>query len=540
MADDHTKTKEELIEELERLRAVLNENRRLGAHPKNGEFLEYDGSEEWRIMMDMLGDFIFVVNSNGSIIKCNPVATNKLGYSKEELLNMNIFDLYPPDRSSEAEETYSQIIVGEKYLCEIPFRARDGTFIAVETKVTPGKLRVSDVIFSISRDVSAGKAVEYELRVAFEKMKTILNSVSAYIWSGIIDSSGRVTYVYQSPAVENITGRFHGYFYQGLDQWFGIVHEDDRERVRGLYRKLMSGESTREEDGYKIYQDTGEIRWVRDSVLARKFGDSQIRLDGVITDITERLQAVHALEQSESRLRLILSSMADMVFAFDTETRFTFYHTPDMGDLYIEPDKFTSEKHSDIMPPEIDELFRAAFNKIKDGGEMEFEYRLDVGGKRKWFSTKLSPIIKDGKFNGAVAVVRDISEHKTLEEALKDSERRYRELFNNIHDGYTWIDMNGRMIDFNQPFENLLGYEREELFLLTIWDITPAKWHKQEKKIIEEQVLQRGYSDIYRKEYIRKDGTSLPVEVQRCLIRDHKENPEGMWVIVRKLTPRSA
>ena len=45
----------------------------------------------------------------------------------------------------------------------------------------------------------------------------------------------------------------------------------------------------------------------------------------------------------------------------------------------------------------IDELFRAAFNKIKDGGEMEFEYRLDVGGKRKWFSTKLSPIIKDGK-----------------------------------------------------------------------------------------------------------------------------------------------
>ena len=133
----------------------------------------------------------------------------------EELLSMNIFELYPPDRRAEAEESYSQIIVGEKYLCDIPFRTKNGADIAIETKVRPGKWRGADVIFSISRDVSAGKAVEYELRVAFEKMKSILSSVSAYIWSGIIDPGGRFSYIYQSPALD-ITGRAARIFPAGV------------------------------------------------------------------------------------------------------------------------------------------------------------------------------------------------------------------------------------------------------------------------------------------------------------------------------------
>ena len=118
------------------------------------------------------------------------------------------------------------------------------------------------------------------------------------------------------------------------------------------------------------------------------------------------------------------------------------------------------------------------------------------------------------------------------------SEHRYRELFNNIHDGSTWLDMEGRMIDFNQPFEELLGYEREELYRMTAWEITPEKWHEVEKNIIRDEVLVRGYSGIYTKEYRRKDGSLVPVEVQRSLIRDHAGNPEGMWVIVRRTGPR--
>ena len=277
---------------------------------------------------------------------------------------------------------------------------------------------------------------------------------------------------------------------------------------------------------------------MRDIVLARTIGEGKVRLDGIIMDITERRMAIRARDQSESRLAGILSSMADIVFAFDTETRFIFYHSPDPGGLYLSLEKLIGKKVEEVMPPDVAAQFNDAFRKAASGSTAEYEYGLDIDGTTRYFSSKLSPIMKEGAFDGVVAVERDITEQRMYNETLMLSEHRFRELFNNIHDGSTWMDMEGRLIDFNQPFENLLGYSREELYLLTAWDITPERWHEQDRMIIREQVLPRGFSDIYRKEYIRKDGTLIPVEVQRCLIRGHAGDPEGMWVIVRVAGPR--
>ncbi|HOD13897.1 MAG TPA: PAS domain S-box protein [Spirochaetota bacterium] len=535
---DSDRTKEDRIEELNRLRAAVGQGRMHGAPAARGGFVESGGAEEWQIMMDMLGDFLFVFDTRGYIIKSNPYASSKLGYSSDDLRAMNIFDLYPPDRRTEAEETYSQIMAGDKFLCEIPLRAGNGSLIAVETKVSPGKWRGENVIFSISRDVSAGKAVEYELRLAYDKMKTIVNSAPAYIWSGINDPGGKFSFIFQSPALLDVAGRPPGFFQQGLDIWFGIVHAEDRERVSSLYRTLMSGGSEKEDVNYRIIHSDGGVRWVRDIVLARVLGDGKVRLDGIIMDITERRMALQALGQSESRLEGILSSMADIVFAFDTETRFVFYHTPDPGGLYLSPERFIGRKVGEVMPADITAQFNDAFRRAATGSTAEYGYGLEFGGTTKYFSAKLSPIMREGIFDGVVAVVRDITEQRMYNETLMASERRYRELFNNIHDGSTLIDMEGRIIDFNQPFESLLGYSREELLRMTAWDITPEKWHEVDKTIIREQILTRGFSDIYRKEYKKKDGTIIPVEVQRCLIRDHAGNPEGMWVIVRAAVPR--
>ncbi|MBP7737861.1 MAG: PAS domain-containing protein [Spirochaetes bacterium] len=532
---DRDKTKEELIEDLQRLRAMIAGSRKPGPHPEGIGMIGYGDEEEWQVMMDMLGDFLFVVDIRGSIIKTNPVTIRRLGYSMEELLSMNVFDLYPPDRKAEAEESYSQIIMGERYLCDIPFRSKAGANISVETKVMPGKLCGTDVIFSVSRDVSAGKAVEYELRSAFEKMKSILSSVGAYIWSGIIDGGGNFSYIYQSPVLADITGKPVAYFQQGFDAWFDIICDNERERVSSQYRELVAGRVDRGDDTYKIYHADGTIRWVRDIVLARPFGDRQIRLDGVITDVTERRLAIDALVKSEGRLMGILSSMTELVFAFDADMRFIFYHTPDVKKLYRQPVEFIGKRPADVMPPEQDAQFRAAFETARTNGEAEFEYWLAMDGEDRCFSAKLSPIVKDGQFDGVVAVVRDITDDKKLQDALFRSERRYRELFNNIHDGSTWVDMEGRLIDFNQPFEDLLGYEREELYLLTVWDITPPKWHDLEKGAIDTQLRERSYSDPYRKEYIRKDGAIVPVLVRKYLLRDEDGNPEGMWVIVHRV-----
>jgi PAS domain S-box-containing protein len=84
----------------------------------------------------------------------------------------------------------------------------------------------------------------------------------------------------------------------------------------------------------------------------------------------------------------------------------------------------------------------------------------------------------------------------------------------------------------------MLGYSTEELQKLTYQDLTPKKWHSMEEDVVEEQILPRGYSDVYEKEYIRKDGSVFPVELRTMIIQNKPESPTGMWAIVRDISER--
>jgi two-component system cell cycle sensor histidine kinase/response regulator CckA len=121
-----------------------------------------------------------------------------------------------------------------------------------------------------------------------------------------------------------------------------------------------------------------------------------------------------------------------------------------------------------------------------------------------------------------------------------EPETPYQQLCANMMDAFGAADMEGRVTDANQPFIDLIGYNMEELLELSIFDLTPSKWHGFEKRIIDEQVLVRGYSDVFEKEYRRKDGSIVPVELRVVLARDPNGHPIGMWAIVRDISVRLA
>ncbi len=124
------------------------------------------------------------------------------------------------------------------------------------------------------------------------------------------------------------------------------------------------------------------------------------------------------------------------------------------------------------------------------------------------------------------------------EKSLLESEARYRRLHESIRDAYVVVDMSGRILEFNQTYREMLGYSAEDLQRTACVELTPEKWHEFEARIIEEQVIPHGYSQVYEKEYIRKDGTVFPVEFKAFLLRDKNGQPEAMWAIVRDITER--
>ncbi len=127
---------------------------------------------------------------------------------------------------------------------------------------------------------------------------------------------------------------------------------------------------------------------------------------------------------------------------------------------------------------------------------------------------------------------------KQAEEKLGSSEQRYRTLYESLLDAFVVVDMKGRITKCNASFSSMLGYSDKELKQKRYTDLTPKKWHEPEMKIVNEQILPFGYSDVYEKEYQRKDGVVFPVELRTFLVVNGEGQPQGMSAIVRDISER--
>ena len=175
--------------------------------------------------------------------------------------------------------------------------------------------------------------------------------------------------------------------------------------------------------------------------------------------------------------------------------------------------------------------------QMREHGELR-NYEIDIvtkGGEVRTTlaSAKLYP--HDGYLEGSVI---DITERKRAYEALLESEKRYRRLYESMMDCFVQTRMSGEIVLVNPSYLAMLGYSQEEVSRLRYQDLTPERWHLLEGEIVRTQVLPRGYSEVYEKEYIRKDGTVFPVELRTFLLRDAAGQPAGMWAIVRDITER--
>jgi len=121
---------------------------------------------------------------------------------------------------------------------------------------------------------------------------------------------------------------------------------------------------------------------------------------------------------------------------------------------------------------------------------------------------------------------------------LRKSELKFRTLFENLRDGFAETDMQGNLVEVNPSFCKMMGYSRVELLKLSIKDITSEKWSDFERAEVIPQVKEKGYSRIYDKEYIRKDGSVFPAEVQFYIVRDKKGRSIGIRSIIQDISRR--
>lgn len=148
-----------------------------------------------------------------------------------------------------------------------------------------------------------------------------------------------------------------------------------------------------------------------------------------------------------------------------------------------------------------------------------------------------SVLVKDpgGRAEAIWMIARESSIQRKLIQSLANSERRFRSLFSNSIDAIGLWTANDELQYANKAYLDLVGYSQEELRNLTYKDFTPPGWEEADQKM-SDQVQQRGYSDIFEKEVLSKDGRRIPISIRASAMTDSDGSILGSWVIIRDIS----
>ena len=255
-------------------------------------------------------------------------------------------------------------------------------------------------------------------------------------------------------------------------------------------------------------------------------------------DITEQIATEHKIIQASREWRRTFDTIPDLIAIIDPDYRIIRTNRAMADALNVLPREavrlicYQHVHGTDAPPP-----FCVHAQLLADGQEHSAEiYEERLGG---WFQVTASPLHDEaGRLTGSVHVVHDITALKHHEQELQSSETKYRQLHESLMDAYSKVDLQGKFIESNQVFRDMLGYSVEELLTLTYEDLAPPRWHALVARVLEEQVHRRGYSELFEQEYIRKDGVIVPIEMRTYLLRNRDGEPEARWAIIRDISRR--
>jgi PAS domain S-box-containing protein len=258
-------------------------------------------------------------------------------------------------------------------------------------------------------------------------------------------------------------------------------------------------------------------------------------ITGLLIQKRRRRSAEQSLSQKTVELDQFFNVTLDILAIANTKGYFLRLNPTIERILGYTREELMAKRFLDFVhPDDVDRTMEAVSMLASQQKVSIFEnrYRCKDGSYRwlEWSSVPSGNLI--------YAAARDVTQRKQAEEALRESEMKYRTLYESMREAFVKSDMSGRIQEFNSAYQEMVGYGDEELRRMTYQDLTPEKWHAFEARILEEQILRYGFSDVYEKEYIRKNGTVFPVEVRKFLIQGPSGQSEGVWAIIRDITDR--
>jgi PAS domain S-box-containing protein len=249
----------------------------------------------FRTLMDRSGEMIEVVDPDTSrVLDMNERACAAHGYTREEYLNLTVFDLHPALTRERYAEQQRRLRTSRAITIEGMHQRKDGT--TFPTEVSLALVSVDrDYLVAVVRDVTERKQAEAALRESEERFRQAVENIREVFW---MTDPAKNAMLYVSPAYEEIWGRTCRSLYENPRQWLEAIHPDDCERVvaAAMERQAQGGY----DETYRIARPDGTLRWIRDRAYPIKNEAGEVhRIVGTAEDVTGRKELETQLAQMQ-------------------------------------------------------------------------------------------------------------------------------------------------------------------------------------------------------------------------------------------------
>ena len=458
----------------------------------------------YRSIFEASEDAIFIHDwDSGAIVDVNPRACRMYGYSRDEMLRMTVGDLSSgehPYTEAEAARWIEKAKQGERVQIEWRRRNKDGSLHWDEVILCRADIAGRPHILAITREITERKAAEERLKASEEQYRDIFNgSADALVlWNSALKR------VDVNPAYERIYGLTREEILSG-------DHGDplppaERARRDDILRRSLAGETCHVE--LESFRKNGErfLAEVRTIPIQHR---GQPHALAICRDITESRTAEDRLRASEEQYRAMFNASVDGLLLWDADHRIV-----DVNEAFLALHGFRREDlvgRADpvFIPPDLQEQCAALLPEILGGRPCHLEARTQRKDGTQ-FDVEIHgiPMLYQGRPH-VLIILRDISQRKEHEARLRDSEERYRLLFEMESDAIILADAATlQHIDANRAALELYGYPREELLRLRSIELSAEPDKTQTAMTVGEGTVR-----VPLRWHRKKDGTVFPVEI---------------------------
>ena len=374
------------------------------------------------------------------------------------------------------------------------------------------------------------------LRESELKYRLLVENINDVLYT--LDAAGKFTYV--SPVIERLSGRKPQ---EILGRNFAdFVHPDDLPALIEKFKQTMAG--ARESFEFRVLNGE-EIRHIRTS-SQRFLSDGVVTgITGIMSDISERKQeesqkvvALTALRESEIKYRDLVENLNDVLFSVDVSGKISYISPAITRITGYTPEEITGRNLFDFFSPEDQSRYVEQMQATANKGNTIGEFSITVKDKSlKWISSSSRCVMESGKVIGIRGIMSDISERKRVEELLRASEERYRQLVENTDTGLVVIDEKGIVLSANEPYLRLAGAKRlEDVVGHSVTEWTAANEKENNARAVA-LCVSRGFIQDFETVYQHADGSRIDIIIN-ATVENAPEGGKHIASLCRNITER--